>query len=231
MLALLKLITLGIFSCVTGYVIWINNQDYKGSSQLANINGISNIEQKSHADPNPLGLEKLTSLIGEMQKQLNVQQTELKKQQIAINTLVTTINEKESLYTTQITQSEDSDWETLDLEPDNEYITEQIEMLDSTFANQVVDEQWSNTAIDNASEVLDKVIPAGVNITQLDCKSTFCKIDVDHENGADIENYLEKFMFELGWETSSYIQSIDNQDGSKTTQVYLSRDGYSLPEL
>ncbi len=56
------------------------------------------------------------------------------------------------------------------------------------------------------------------SLMNIACQVTFCRMTLGHESYGDLEELVEQFVFDLGWETHSYVQNALNEDGSAITE-------------
>jgi hypothetical protein len=68
---------------------------------------------------------------------------------------------------------------------------------------------------------------AGVHLVQVDCRTSLCRLELALADASSPGENLEQLLHYARWEGAGFAQ-IDETSG--TAVVYLSREGYALPQ-
>jgi len=111
-----------------------------------------------------------------------------------------------------------------------------MQQLETEFVSEPVDNAGATTAVEEISAAVQQVFDTlgreaydDSALEEAACVKTFCRLEFQHRNPAAMQEFIRQFPRHLGWQTDGHVDVIHNQDGSVSTVVYLSRDGYSLP--
>jgi hypothetical protein len=111
------------------------------------------------------------------------------------------------------------------------FVQERITALESELTSQATDPLWSPTAERHITSVFSNESLHGNTLANLGCAATLCWLEVMHIDEDSRDYFMDEILPSLGWKTESYSYTLDNNDGSFNTVLYLSREGYSLPSL
>ena len=105
-----------------------------------------------------------------------------------------------------------------------------VALLDQQVRTERVDPRWSGPATAQIQALFAGDKLAGSTLRDATCQTTLCRIEVDHRDALALDRFLGELPTRLGWNTDSYAQTVTHEDGSTTLVLYLSRDGYPLPQ-
>ncbi len=98
-------------------------------------------------------------------------------------------------------------------------------------AAQTVDREFrdqAQAAIEQAAAQF--VDDSGVQLGQIDCRSSMCRIDLTGRDHAAIYDYIDRFTHALAWNTDLRGMLEDGRSSVAAT-IFLTRDGVPLPRL
>ena len=71
---------------------------------------------------------------------------------------------------------------------------------------------------------------AGAALQDIDCRSTLCRVEVQHRDEAKLQEFQRLFSLKVSQALPRLMMHrIDNADGSITSYLCLARQGYRLP--
>lgn len=109
---------------------------------------------------------------------------------------------------------------------------ERIDVINNAFQTQDTDEQWSSGVTDSITAVFSDKGFTNTALSQVQCRSTLCIVEVEHSDSSAAEEFTMHFQEQLGNQLpqTSYASS-QNDDGSVTVTMYMARDGYEFPQV
>ena len=115
------------------------------------------------------------------------------------------------------------------IEQEKEEITfkENIDQLEVSFLNEKQDKLWTEATTDALYQSLESSELIGTSLIDLECRSTLCRIEVDHKNFNDQENFDLNFGVNMPSVFSKFTVSRtedENGGGSSSTVLYAFRD-------
>lgn len=200
---------------------WLLPDHSKAETQLEKISASAD---KQH-DLSVVGQDQSIQLaLDHLKKRIDQQQHQIQQQEHTINVLSKTLVETNQAKWMDA-QSQHSDT----LQQQKAHSEYQLESLETAVLTEAIDNQWSQQAVSHIEEAVQNVLPEDIELAQLDCQTTLCKVELSHQQAEDIGEHVDQLLFQLGWQTTSYMQTSDEQDGSTYSVIYLSREGYELP--
>ena len=110
--------------------------------------------------------------------------------------------------------------------------TESISSQLNTFMNdENVDSAWSVMAENQISNVLASDVLIESDLVIVECRSTMCRIEVQHADEQIAGNFVPSFNSTLGWEFDSFVQVVNEPEGEFRTIIHISRDKHVLPNF
>jgi hypothetical protein len=103
----------------------------------------------------------------------------------------------------------------------------QIEAFEGTLVEEDADPGWANAAQRALQEVFHREAMAGLRLVQVDCRTSLCRLELALDWASSPGESLEQLIHFAPWEGAGFAQ-IDEASG--TAVVYLSREGYALPQ-
>jgi hypothetical protein len=109
---------------------------------------------------------------------------------------------------------------------------ERIARLNTGFEAERTDIQWSPEATDSITRAFESEELARSTLYGVECRSTTCRVEVEHENAADLSDFELWFPLQVGDTLPKFTMRHEEQsDGRVSTVVYMMRDGFSMPEF
>lgn len=108
---------------------------------------------------------------------------------------------------------------------------ERINLVETSFQSEHVDQKWSGTAVAAIEQAFTSDRLATLP-TVTECHSTLCRIELEHDDPLQMEEFL-RFFPGMVADVMPRItaEQVENSDGSISMVVYLARAGHSLPQL
>jgi len=107
---------------------------------------------------------------------------------------------------------------------------ERSAVLDRALAAENFDHEGSNALQARVAELLRSQHFEGSLLAQAECGQTLCRVELQHQ-GEDAERTFVDFSpLLLERNAEGFIEIIEYEDGGKGALIYLSRDGFGLPE-
>ncbi|MCP4601080.1 MAG: hypothetical protein GY847_11245 [Proteobacteria bacterium] len=114
--------------------------------------------------------------------------------------------------------------------PSIRIVNESVAKLNGLLGKESKDAKWQNDVEEYAKSILEESDVQGSIITNVDCVSSFCRLNVEHEN----ENALKDFSLKM--QTKPLIQEKGDSFGTAEpdnekviTTIYFSRPDENLP--
>lgn len=102
--------------------------------------------------------------------------------------------------------------------------------LETAFANQDVDEKWSDKSTQAIDSVLDNEFVENAEIIDSACHSTLCRLEVRHQDREQLASFEELLPLQLGGSFPELTMRHETgEDGEVSTVVFLAREGHDLP--
>ena len=113
---------------------------------------------------------------------------------------------------------------------DQVYEQQSVAALASRLAGEEVDTDWAGNfqaALDNG---LKSESFAGTRLSDVECKSSLCRVTLAHDNAETEELFLENMLdLPVMSNTQAFYKREGNSDGSASLVLYIAREGQSLP--
>jgi len=106
-------------------------------------------------------------------------------------------------------------------------IQTQVALLEGTLLAEKLDSAWVNAAQLALNTTFHSETMAGVQLMKADCRTTLCRLELFLDGSTAPEDSFRKLVHASPWEGQGFVQ-IDGESGKAV--VYLSREGYSLPQ-
>jgi len=102
--------------------------------------------------------------------------------------------------------------------------------IEASLEAETVDSAWSGSTSQIIGEAFTGEELAGASLQDIDCRSTLCRVEVQHRDEAKLQEFQRLFPLKVSQALPRMMMHrIDNADGSITTYLYLARQGYRLP--
>ncbi len=158
-------------------------------------------------------------------KQINSMQEQQKKFDQQLNSL----QDNSALKNTHHSVSEPPDDGLTDEERLKEYHRQTIAGAEEKIQSESTDQAWSHRMEAELTASMATIDIEGSQLTFAQCATSLCKIRVDHQNQADMTQFLYKLPTVKPWDTGAYIET-EQQGTAYITTIYLAREGKDLPE-
>lgn len=112
-----------------------------------------------------------------------------------------------------------------------ERLTQAFTSLGDKFTAEPVDETWVAEAEMQLIEKIESLDLQESNLLTAECHTTFCRIKLNHKDRAAMEILFDGLLTNLGWNTDSQMMVTHDSNDSIETTLFMSRDGYPLPQL
>jgi hypothetical protein len=107
-----------------------------------------------------------------------------------------------------------------------------LEAIEATLRHEPIDATWAAHAADTIDQAIGNNTLDGSILHDLECRSTLCRVEVTNQDPQ------ARFAFELQFLIAvaqllprATLRTVENQDGSSSTVLYLARDGHDFPQL
>jgi hypothetical protein len=104
-----------------------------------------------------------------------------------------------------------------------------VELIEEHFAAEQVDRTWANDARAIVETAAASPQLAGSRIAAVECRSTLCRIQVEHDSERDAEVWSDVFYGEAVALPRGYQRRLEAQDDVQRTLVFLARPGHGIP--
>jgi TolA-binding protein len=106
-----------------------------------------------------------------------------------------------------------------------------IAKMDAVFYDQEADQTWDDIAREQIYNNYISARPSGVQLQDLSCTGALCRMEILQEADFELSELSSGDEPLVPWDHRARAASIQNPDGSTTTVMYISRQGYNLPDL
>lgn len=100
--------------------------------------------------------------------------------------------------------------------------------LTDPLSSESLDEAWSVQAMDQIARISENLQHDGSTLGYMDCRATLCKLEVNHRDREALVRSTEALPMELKWNSTMTMHVTNHADGTNTSVVFISRDGYDL---
>lgn len=108
---------------------------------------------------------------------------------------------------------------------------ERIQILASAFEAEPLDADWSAEAVDAIERSLDAEALAGTTAVGVECRSTICQLEVEHDNSIDVARFELWFPILTAEVAPRITLEHEEFDGRVNTIAYLARSGHRMPGI
>jgi hypothetical protein len=107
---------------------------------------------------------------------------------------------------------------------------EQVARLETGFEEEPVDTSWAATTSELLTQVLDREDFAYTSVFDMECRSTICRLDVQHADAEAAHQFELMFPMEVSEVFPKMIYDHqEGNDGQLSTVIYMVRNGSELP--
>ncbi|MEW6382250.1 MAG: hypothetical protein AB1611_22020 [bacterium] len=164
----------------------------------------------------------------------NLQQTQsdLSKKLEALESVVSDLKANQQQSAAVNKSDEDKDDVVLTPEQEDAKVAAEtqaiIDMMEEKLQAEPVDSEWSDWAEKELSKK-ERDSNKDFKVVNLDCHSTFCRVDLEFNVDLNKEEELGKLQDIIPWNGELFIH-VDDVDNGQAI-IYVSREGHSLPSL
>jgi hypothetical protein len=112
-------------------------------------------------------------------------------------------------------------------------MAEVSERIQGVFAQQGTDAQWTARASQTAREKLSSALPERSSLRTLECRSSMCRIETEHDDMAQMQQFMEEAFMDpqkRPWNGGFFAMPVSDPDTGKVVVVsYLAREDEELP--
>jgi hypothetical protein len=197
----------------------ISSKDVEPSLPIDSVMQISSAEEEGKRLTNPRSL-KSQSADAETTKHWVTLESSLKPlhPQMAVNKKNATADRE-----TDSADSVNNDPAMIEREQTNRLVS----FLEQQMRREEVDVAWSeNTKAEIATVIADNSF-----VNAIECFSTLCRIPADHASQDAEQHFLTQLTGLKAFQnTDAFVERQEHEDGSVSTQIFIARGGYRLPD-
>ena len=114
---------------------------------------------------------------------------------------------------------------------EEEQSSKALALINKAFLAESSDQQWTSETTNLITGFFDSEKGANLNVSDIQCRKTLCKVELNSVDGAQAANDLSlNFPMHVGQALSQarYFHE-QNDDGTTNLTIYLARNGYEFP--
>ena len=119
--------------------------------------------------------------------------------------------------------------ETLTAERAEQLAAERRQTLYSSFESEELDADWSGAVTDELQDVLAHPQFSNVSIYQMGCRSTLCRLEIEHDDPDLTVEFELWFAKQVAGVSSRFAMFEQEVGGRAVSVIYLARQGHRLP--
>jgi len=96
--------------------------------------------------------------------------------------------------------------------------------FEDKFLYETVDSQWNNEVTKQFNAKFEKLRKFGTDIVSLECKTSLCKMRINHKNGDALDYFNLKFSSVFDWKGDYTAVTTSNDNGQLVTILHLNRE-------
>lgn len=110
------------------------------------------------------------------------------------------------------------------------YEQQSVAALAGRLAGEEVDTDWAGNFQAALDQGLKSESFAGTRLSEVECKSSLCRVTLAHDSAETEEQFLENMLdLPVMSNTQAFYKREGNSDGSASLVLYIAREGQSLP--
>lgn len=113
---------------------------------------------------------------------------------------------------------------------DEAAVAKQAAAYELVLAEQTKDPEFSGQLVAEIDELLSEQDTDATRLVDVGCGETFCKMEFSHDTRRALATFIRKMPLMLESRGDVFIQ-VDDFQTDATTLVYLSKTGFSLPDI
>lgn len=109
---------------------------------------------------------------------------------------------------------------------------EQVALLEETIFSEETDPEWTGEAEQALRETFQKDEANGLELVDAECRTTLCRMEMHLDSSTmSPEDAFRGLSHLTPWQGQGFVKIDDAVEGSHKIVIYLSREGYNLPQL
>lgn len=121
--------------------------------------------------------------------------------------------------------------ETLLIEEEERSAQTRLETIEGILATEPEDAEWSLSAAELIREVLASKDFEGTSVYDVQCRSSLCRIEVEHDDPRKLADFQMHFPMRVAsLLPRTAMHRVEGDNGSSRTIVYLAREGHRFPQ-
>jgi hypothetical protein len=109
-------------------------------------------------------------------------------------------------------------------------ILAQAEANEAALQKETEDPTWSGEARDLIASAVAAGELAATSVQDVECRATLCRVEVTHKDRQAQAVFEGRFMMAVAQLLpQATLRTVENEDGSRSTVLYLARDGHDFP--
>jgi len=115
---------------------------------------------------------------------------------------------------------------------DEETADRRVALMTRVLTEESVDRGWARGAEDALGEAARSPELSGSRVTALECRSTICRIDVEHESFRAAERWTAVFALRIATVSVRAMERrYHDAGGVRRSTMFVARTGHRLPEI
>lgn len=103
-------------------------------------------------------------------------------------------------------------------------------ILDDTIDRESIDGSWAPQLETTLEQSLASLEMPGLQLADLECRTSFCRVEIALGEGADPERFMHEITTSPGFDMQGLADLERDFDGTRRAHIYLAREGASFPE-
>lgn len=108
-------------------------------------------------------------------------------------------------------------------------VDERVAAVEAQLASEPVDRAWAFEARHVIDEAAASPELAGSRVTALTCRSTLCRLEVEHDGEQDADQWASIFYPRAAALPAGFQRRLEPRDGRERSLVFLARQGHRIP--
>jgi len=104
-----------------------------------------------------------------------------------------------------------------------------IAFIEDSFAGESIDPAWASVVEGQIGQLAAEPRVAGSRITELQCRATLCRMEVEHDGAGEVQRFLDDVVTKIAEAPRATVQRFDEEGGLERSLVFLAKRGHSMP--
>lgn len=96
--------------------------------------------------------------------------------------------------------------------------------LDNRLAMESVDVFWRDDAVELINKVAGVDKAGSLTIDNLECRSSLCRLDIQHDGGPSVNNFIDGLVAQWPWDSRTEIMTEQLGNGLVVSTIFISRE-------